>query len=277
MGKWLVNGVPDDALSVMDRGFTYGDGLFETIAVRDGSPRFLDYHLRRLTDSCHRLAIPVRAEHSLRAEVEALAAECKLGTIKIFITRGSGERGYAPPTHPVSTRIIGLIPDEPLPGGPWTAGINMKFCATRIAIDPDLAGMKTLGRLNQVLARSELIGSNFREGVMCTEDRQVICGTMSNIFQVREGRVTTPELTRCGISGVMRKLVMEQAHRMGIECREAIIDPEELLEANEIFVTNSRIGIWPVVRLESMRYEIGTTTRRLMTALADIGVTECSA
>ena len=70
MGKWLVNGVPDDALSVMDRGFTYGDGLFETIAVRDGSPRFLDYHLRRLTDSCHRLAIPVRRQPAIPSRID---------------------------------------------------------------------------------------------------------------------------------------------------------------------------------------------------------------
>jgi 4-amino-4-deoxychorismate lyase len=153
----------------------------------------------------------------------------------------------------------------------------MKFCETRIGIDPDVAGMKTLGRLDQVLARSELTGSTFREGVMCTEDRQVICGTMSNVFQVEEGCLTTPILTRCGISGVMRRLVMEQAPRVGIECREVVIGPDEFLGANEIFVTNSRIGIWPVVRLESTHYEIGPVTRRLMAALADIGVTECGA
>ena len=277
MIKWLINGAPGDSISVMDRGLTYGDGLFETIAVRDGCARFPDYHLQRLIDSCQRLSIPVPDDHTFRTEIEGLAAGCQMGTIKVIVPRGAGDRGYVPPTHPVPTRIIGLIPDQPPPGTPWQSGIEITFCETRIGIAPDLAGMKTLGRLDQVVARAELTGSVFREGVMCTEDGEVICGTMSNVFHVTEGGLVTPGLARCGISGVMRRMVMEQAPLVGIECREAAVHPDELLGANEIFVTNSRIGIWPVVRLDSMRYEIGPITRRLMAALADIGVAECGA
>jgi 4-amino-4-deoxychorismate lyase len=275
MTEWLVNGRPDHSISVMDRGLTYGDGLFETIAVRDGRARFLEYHLQRLIASCDRLSISGQDDDTLRAEVTELASECRSGTIKIIVTRGAGERGYAPPVNPNSTRIIGLIPDEPSSRHSWQTGIEMKFCETRIGIDPDLAGMKTLGRLDQVLARAELTDSGCQEGLMCTEDGQVICGTMCNVFFVVGGHLLTPGLARCGISGVMRRLVMEQASRVGIECREVTVDVVELLEANEIFVTNSRIGIWPVVRVESTRYEIGPTTRRLMAALTDIGVAEC--
>ncbi len=275
MTKWLINGTPGHSISVIDRGLTYGDGLFETIAVRDGCARFLDYHLHRLIDGCNRLSISGQNDDTLRTEVNELASGCKLGTIKIIVTRGVGDRGYAPPTNPESTRIIGLIPDEPPSRHLWQTGIEMKFCKTRIGIDPDLAGLKTLGRLDQVLARAELTGSGFREGLMCTEDGKVICGTMSNVFLAAEGSLLTPDLARCGISGVMRKLVMEQASLIGIECREVAIDVDELLGVSELFVTNSRIGIWPVVRVESTQYDIGPTTRRLMAALADIGVAEC--
>lgn len=260
----------------MDRGLTYGDGLFETIAVRSGRARFIDYHLQRLAHGCQRLSIPIPKGDTLRAEVGALATGCKYGTIKILLTRGIGKRGYAPPAHPECTRIVGLIGDEPSPDSCWKDGIQMKFCETRIGVDPNVAGIKTLGRLDQVLARSELADSNCAEGVMCTEDQQVICGTMSNIFHVREDRLTTPALTRCGISGVMRRVVMEQATRVGIDCREAAVARDDLSEASELFVTNSRIGIWPVVCLEAARYDVGPLTRRLMAALADIGVAECS-
>jgi 4-amino-4-deoxychorismate lyase len=277
MDKWLINGVPGESISIMDRGLTYGDGLFETISVRDGCPRFLEYHLQRLAGSCRRLSIPVPKEETLRADIDSLATASESGTIKILVTRGTGARGYSTPAHPVPTRIVGLIPEEPSTGDEWRAGIKMMFCETRIGIDPDIAGMKTLGRLDQVLARSELTGSVFQEGLMCTEDRQVICGTMSNLFKVMNGRLTTPELTRCGISGVMRRVVMERASDAGIECGEVAIEPDGLLRADEIFMTNSRIGIWPVVQVESSRFEIGPITRRLMAILADIGVTECRA
>jgi 4-amino-4-deoxychorismate lyase len=277
MTRWLINGEPGDAVPVMDRGLHYGDGLFETVAVRDGRARFLERHLERLSDGCRRLSINGLDPEMITTEVRQLTDGCDRGTIKILVTRSAGDRGYAPPDRANSNRMIGMIPEDAPSETPWRTGIDMKFCVTRIAIDPDLAGMKTLGRLNQVLARAELTGSTCAEGVMCTADGQAICGTMSNLFLVRDSRLTTPALDRCGVNGVMRRLVLEQARRGEFEIRETVIGPDDLLGASEIFVTNSRIGIWPVVRLESTPYEIGPTTRQLMASLAGIGVTECGA
>lgn len=275
--KWLINGVASDSISVMDRGLNYADGLFETIAVRGRSPRFLDYHLDRLTSSCRRLGIPLPSGVTVADEVCELAADCETGTVKILMTRGTGERGYAPPRQSVPNRIVGLLPDAGFSPEHQKNGIAVKLCDNVISINPGLAGMKTLGRLEQVLARAELSDTDFTEGLMSTVEGQVVCGTMSNLFAVTAGVLLTPDLSRCGVNGVMRRLVMEQAAALGIDCREADIDPEDLFAADELFLTNSLIGIWPVVRLESTEYEIGPVTRRSMGALAGAGVAECGA
>jgi 4-amino-4-deoxychorismate lyase len=276
MNKWLVNGVPGESVSVVDRGLTYGDGLFETIAVRDGRGRFLDYHLERLTEGCARLAIPFPGRDVIETEACDLAADCRSGTLKILLTRGTGERGYAPPANPAPTRIVGLIPGPGHTPNAVRQGIVVKLCETRIGVNRRLAGMKTLGRLEQVLARAEWNDPEIGEGLMTTVDGEIICGTMTNVFRVRDGELFTPDLSRCGVRGIMRRVVMEQAQRIGVVCRESDMSPADFFDANEVFVTNSQIGIWPVIRFEGRGFDIGPVTRRLMTALADAGVSECA-
>jgi 4-amino-4-deoxychorismate lyase len=280
MTEWLINGVPGERISVRDRGLTYGDGLFETIAIRARRPRFLGYHLERLMDGGGRLSIPLPDAGIIEREVEAVAHNCDFGAVKIIVTRGIGQRGYAVPAEPKPTRIVGLIPGGSPSPTACRDGIVVRFCDTPISINRRFAGLKTLGRLDQVLARSEWTESAVAEGLMATEEGQLICGTMTNLFHVSGGRLVTPELSRCGIRGVMRRVVMEQARRLEIECREIDVFRDDLLGANEVFVTNSNIGIWPVVAIENQGledrpFEIGPVTRGLMEALAAIGVNEC--
>ena len=275
MTDWLINGVRRETVSAMDRGLMYGDGLFETIAIRAGRARFLDYHLERLADGGRRLAIPLPDHGIIEHEVEAVASGCEFGAVKVILTRGVGRRGYAPPPDPVTTRIVGLIPGRSPSPAVYREGIVVRFCETTMSVNRRLAGMKTLGRLDQVLARAEWTESTVGEGLMATEEGQFISGTMTNLFLVSGGRLLTPELSRCGIHGVMRRVVMEQARRLQIECHEIDVYRDALLDASEVFVTNSNIGIWPVVEIDDRRYGIGPVTRGLMNALADIGVSEC--
>ena len=272
-GKWWINGEPGESISIRDRGLTYGDGLFETIAVRDNQPRFLDYHIERLFESCRRLGIPCPAD--VADEVYAMADGCAFGTVKIILTRGAGARTYAPPEQPTPTRIIGLIPTSPPSRVAYDVGVRVRFCQTTVSVNPFLAGMKTLGRLEQVMARSEWQDPHIREGLMCSNDGRVICGTMTNVFFVYHGNLRTPDLSRCGIDGVMRRVVMQQARLADLGCDVVDIDPGELQEVEEIFLSNSLIGIWPVNQLEKTRLEIGPVTQRLMAELANVGVTEC--
>jgi len=272
--KWWVNGAPGESISILDRGLTYGDGLFETIAVRDNKPRFLDYHLERLIQSCRRLGIPCPAD--VADEVLEIADGCAFGTVKILLTRGVGARTYSPPEQPTPTRIIGLIVAQPPSRIVYQHGVKARFCRATVSTNQTLAGMKTLGRLEQVVARSEWQDAQVREGLMCADDGRVVCGTMTNVFYVDDGKLCTPDLSRGGISGVMRRVVMEQARLCGMDCVKVDIEPGNLRQAEEIFLTNSLIGIWPVSRLEDTELAIGSVTRRLMAALVDVGVTECA-
>lgn len=111
---------------------------------------------------------------------------------------------------------------------------------------------------------------------MCADDGRVICGTMTNLFFVDDGNLCTPDLTRCGVRGVMRRVVMEQARLCRLDCVEVDIYPEDLRRVKEIFLTNSLIGLWPVNQLEETTFEIGAVTRRLMAYLVNVGVAECA-
>ena len=158
----------------------------------------------------------------------------------------------------------------------WIAGVATRYCTTPVSINPHLAGLKTLCRLEQVLARQEWTGGEVAEGLMLNPDGQVIGGTRSNVFAVLGGKVVTPSLERSGVLGVMRKRVMQACVEAGISISEAVLLPSEVTRADELFLTNSQFGIWPIRQLEDSQLSIGDTTRRLMDQLARSGVQECA-
>lgn len=277
MQHWLVNGERADSVPITDRGLSYADGLFETIAVRNGAPRFAAYHLERLQAGCSRLAIPMPDESRLVKEIEVVRGSRPHGTVKILVTRGSGPRGYAPPSHPRPTCIVGFMPATPDEPTGCRQGVAVRFCQTVLGHSPALAGLKTLGRLEHVLARAEWRDPGIAEGLMRDPEGKVVCGTMSNVFAVSMGRLITPDLTQCGVRGVMRRVVMELAKQLGLEVRETALSGSDIRKANELFVTNALIGLWAVSRCEQRCYEIGPVTVALCRALAGAGVDECRA
>lgn len=276
MNNWLVNGVTDDRIAVDDRGFTYGDGLFETIAVRGGHMRFFDYHLDRLLDGAGRLDIAAPGRELLAAEATGLVKQCDYGTLKIILTRGSGQRGYTPHDPATPLRLLGLLPGVCPERKKYTDGIVVRHCVTPIGRSPATAGLKTLGRLEQVLARAEWRDTSITEGLMSTADGFVVCGTMSNLFLVQDGALVVPDLATCGINGVMRRVVLDRAEQIGLQWRTDDVPRDALDNSDELFVTNSLIGLWPVRRIDDHTYPVGPVTRALMAALADAGVSECA-
>lgn len=152
MHNWLIDGVAGDRIAVDDRGFTYADGLFETIAVRDGQLRFFDYHLDRLLNGARQLNIPAPERELFADEAGDLVKESEYATLKIILTRGTGHRGYAPPVTATSSRLLGLLPGVPPARTKYIDGIVVRHCSTSIGHSPATAGLKTLGRLEQVLA-----------------------------------------------------------------------------------------------------------------------------
>ena len=268
MLSW-VDGRPATDLPLSDRGLAYGDGLFETIAVRGGRAKLLPRHLARLGEGAQRLSIDLDLP-GLEAELSAFFAELGEGVAKLMVTRGDGLRGYAPP-QPSSPRRILL--GNPLPSYPASnaeQGVRLFPCVTRLAEQPLLAGLKHLNRLEQVLARGEWQDAAFAEGLMRDVSGRVIEGVFSNLFLVKDGVLLTAELSRCGVAGVMRAEVLEQAARQGITCEVRDIAFDELLTADEVFVCNSLYGIWPVRELAASVWPAGPLTRKLQALIRSL-------
>ncbi len=252
-----IDGIQQTDIAVTDRGLQYGDGLFETMAVFDGyCPRFPE-HYQRLHTGCERLAIPFPDEALLKQEVVQAAAGVTKAVIKLIVTSGVGGRGYARPVSPQAKRIVLRYDWPTYPREYWQYGITLRLCETRLACNPALAGIKHLNRLEQILARNEWQGDDYAEGLMCDVNGNVIEGIMSNVYLVRNNTVYTPATDKCGVAGVMRRWILNNAPALGIKVVETELSVEDITRADEVLLTNSLIGLWPVKDFENCQFEPG--------------------
>ncbi|MBV1914089.1 MAG: aminodeoxychorismate lyase [Pseudomonadales bacterium] len=260
----LVNGVETSSISVTDRGLAYGDGLFETLRVRDGQIPLWNYHKNRLQSGCQRLGIKLQLD-LLEAELEQLLSPAAHAVtpnqlIKVIITRGSGKRGYSPEGVDNPTRIL-FCSDYAIPHPDcYHAGAAVRICATRLGTNPLLAGIKHLNRLEQVIARSEW-SNEYAEGLMRDLRGHVVDGTMSSFFVVKGGQLLAADLSHSGVAGVMRNFILEHAERLGFIPQIRSLELEELFDAEEMFICNSVFGIWPVRLLVDDTGDLRTQTQ----------------
>lgn len=264
----LVNGEsqadPAHAIASNDRGLNYGDGLFETALLCDGSVRFLQAHLLRLRDGCERLGIEYPGDERLIADIRVVSAAERNGVVKILVTRGSGGRGYRPLPGIKSTRIVSL---HPLPAPNSDVAFTARWCDVRLSRNPALAGLKHLSRLEQVLAQLEWSDATIGEGLMLDTEGELVCATAGNVFIVRNEMLVTPDLRYCGVRGVMRSQVLRVAAEIGVAASEEPLWPHDLDTATEVFITNAVRGIRPLTALAELRWEAGSLTRKLSAAL----------
>ena len=251
----LVNGREQAMVGINDRGLLYGDGLFETIAIRDQAPCRWSAHVQRLNRGAERLGIPCPDAALLRAEADALANGVEHGVLRLTLTRGEGGRGYRPPLNLTPTRILACYPSPQLGPDATRPGAELVICRTHLGDNPQLAGIKHLNRLEQVLARSEWHDPGIIDGLMTDGQGRVICGTMSNLFLLFDDGIVTPVLDRCGVAGTARAAVMDCAAVLGIPITERDVPLAELTQARGLFVTNALLGLLPVVRLGARRYD----------------------
>lgn len=248
-----VDGIPARSVDVADRGLHYGDGVFETITCVDGAPRWLERHLDRLRAGCERLELSFVGGLDLaRAEVRAMAAGSTRCIVKLIVTRGiATERGYGFSGRERATRIVTRHP-WPVASIPARARIDRAHIA--LGDQPRLAGLKHLNRLEQVLASREARTRGFDELLLCGTDDRLISGTMTNVFLMKDGVLITPRLDRAGVAGVMRGLVLEQAVSNDWRVAERDVNVHEAYEADEIFMTNVRVGLWQVGEFAGRRF-----------------------
>ena len=262
LGCW-IDGRRADALPADDRGLHYGDGLFETIVVRAGGARFLESHLARLATGCMRLGIRFAAMPELRSEIAAAVALAPRALLKIIVTRGSAvRRGYAPQGTESARRLLSLWPDDGPPVS-MADGVELHVATTRLAVNEALAGVKHLSRIENVMATAAAAAAGAFDALLLDCDGHVISGAMSNVFVVRSAAVMTPSVDRCGVAGVMRGVVLRECATLGVAAREGRITLEELHAADEVFITNARIGVVPVRRVGEHSLHMDTIAQRL--------------
>jgi 4-amino-4-deoxychorismate lyase len=263
LATW-IDGAPASVLPVDDRGLQYGDGLFETLLIRGGKPRFLELHLARLALGCTRLAIPFGAQRELRAEIaEACAQAPALAILKIIVTRGSAlRRGYVPDGRETPRRIVTLSDAPPLPES-IRDGVSMVVSSARLGDNPLLAGIKHLSRIENVMAAEQARAAGAFDALMTGADGRLVSGAMTNLFVLRAGVLQTPPVDRAGVAGIMRGIVLRECASLDIAIAEHHLTPADLHSADEAFITNARIGVVPVRRVGEHLIHMNEVTQRI--------------
>lgn len=268
----LINGREQDQLSAADRGLHFGDGVFETMAVDAGRLLCLERHLERLARGCRRLAIPLPALTTLEEECARVGDGAGRAVVKLTVTRGLGGRGYAAPDAAQPTRVLARHPWPSYAAASRRDGVSVRVCRTRLGRNRLLAGIKHLNRLEQVMARMEVDPEQWEEGLMLDDRDGVIEGTMSNLFVYRDGRLRTPDLSECGVAGIMRELVLDAAREVtGFDAQIVDMSMADLGSADECFLTNSLIGLWPIRAIAGSALAVGPVALEMQKLLLERG------
>jgi 4-amino-4-deoxychorismate lyase len=228
-----------------DRALHYGDGLFETMRCVNGVAPLWRLHWQRLLAGCRALQLPPPDELQLLRRLRRVSAHLEHSVVKLIWTAGTGPRGYARPT-PLRARALWYAQ-------PWkpavAAGLRLRWCSTRLALQPLLAGIKHLNRLEQVLARSEWCDCDTDEGLMLDLQGRVIAATAANVFIRRQGQWLTPGVDESGVAGVARQWLIG-----AVDAREGPLSMDEVIAADACVLTNALHGPRWVAALASRRW-----------------------
>lgn len=246
---------PEEAtISVFDRGFLYGDSVFETIRTYGGLPFEIRQHLERLAWSAGRVFIPLPVPLDvLQAEVQAAveAAQNPESYIRIMVTRGQGAMGLDPSTTEHSVRVI--IVDRLVPPSPkdYVQGIDtITFKTQRFGDATEAAGAKVANYLVAVLAMREARASDASEALITDHTGHIVEGSTSNVFAVRAGELITPPESAGILPGITRRRVLEAARDLGVTVHYRAFDQASLCDHDEVFVSSSIRELLPVVRVD---------------------------
>jgi len=263
----LVDGVRAECFPVDDRGLMYGDGVFRTLRVAGGRPRWWHEQLAKLADDCAQIGLTVPDASHWQADLDLLAPYCTDGVLKLIVTRGSGSRGYLPPASAIPRRLMRYDAIASNMIAPSADGISVRLCTLRLGQQPRLAGIKHLNRLENVLARAEWNSTDIHEGLLLDQAERVISGVMSNLFiwrdQGKQSRLLTPRLDQCGVAGVARARLMRLARAQGLQVEEVVLSLQDVFDADEVMLTNSVSGLRRVARLESKTWPVPLISPRL--------------
>ena len=207
---------------------------------------------------------------SLQPKLESNQCQINNCAIKLIVTRGISTRGYAPSTQTTPTHLWDVAPLPDYPAEWATHGIKARLCQLRLSQQPRLAGIKHLNRLENVLAASEWNDSDIAEGLLLDADGNVIEGVRSNLFSVLNGTLITPSLLVCGVAGIQRDRVIAWANTNNVPIEIRALSWEEVINADELFMVNSLIGVWPIRELEQRNWTDFAMTHRVQLGLNEM-------
>ncbi|MDF0604172.1 aminodeoxychorismate lyase [Neisseriaceae bacterium TC5R-5] len=264
----LINGKEQQQISVLDRGLAYGDGIFRTLELRYGQPKLWRWQYARLCEDAARLHLATPSAETLLTELRLLGGTMPRAVAKITLTRGEGQRGYAIPASAESHRIVTVSDWQGYPANYAEQGISARWCDLRLAIQPALAGIKHLNRLENVLARSEWDDPTIQEGLLLDNDGYLVEGTMSNLYILSDNIILTPILEYCGVQGAVRDWLSTYCAIQRLPFMPARLRPAQLLTAQAVFFSNSLIGLWPLRQLDRLSWSPHPLVAQLQQALA---------
>jgi len=229
-----------DAWPADSRAAAYGDGLFETMRVHAGAIHWWSAHWRRLEAGAERLRMPLPDPSRARAEAATLFADGGNGVLKLLVSRAAGSRGYS-----LSTRRqpVWMIARFPLPERA-AGGLRVRWCQTRVSLQPALAGFKHCNRLEQILARAECDDAGVDEGLMLDIEGNVVGATSANLFALGTDGWLTPPVDRCGVAGVCRTHLL-----LALDARQIPLSVADVEGADAVFLCNAVRGILPLAHL----------------------------
>lgn len=242
-----------ERLSPANRGFAYGDGLFETMRVYQGTLPLWPQHLARLRVGAQRLGVTLPDAAFMQAQIAAMLEGVGAAVLKLLVTRGDGGRGYAPAADATPVWALSL---HPLPV--VQTDLRLHHCEITLAHQPTLAGIKHCNRLEHVLARAEVVRAGMDEGVLCDSDGRLISATAANVLVRRAGRWFTPPVERCGVAGVLRGWLLAQ----GL-LEVADLSFEDVKNADALALCNAVRGILSVSSFEARRWHAHRETAEL--------------
>lgn len=272
----FLNGkfVPEEQalVSVFDRSFLYGDGLFETILVANGVPFRRRQHLDRLWQGAAFLGINLPYQQDELARfATALIAENRLpnGLLRLTLSRGIGPRGYSPRRANSPTLVMTL---SPLAGSELDIIQNwrLRTSSFRLPANQPLAQFKSCNKLPQILARAEAERDEAEEALLCNTDGFVVEGASSNLFWIKQDTICTPPLASGILSGVTRMVILELCQDLNLQAQEGNIAASDLFDTDGVFLSLSSFGVVQAASLDGRLLRQSPLTQRLHSAYLDL-------
>ena len=258
----LINGKEQSKVSIFNRNMQYGDGLFETCVAKDNRILFWPNHFERLNNGCEKLNIKKIDESYWMSDLKKAFTLAKHDNsiVKLILSRGDSLRGYdyRDDIIPVRVVIISEMKKKIV-----SNSYNLEYAVSGYYSNPNLAGIKHCNRLEQILARSDLSSD---EGIMLDENKNVISVTQGNIYLIIGNTLLTPKLDKCGVVGSRRSLILELAKSLNLEVKEDLISADKLKQADEVFISNSVIGIQSVKSIEGDSLGVNPLTEEIKAA-----------